>query len=320
METTSFISKLSKASTRFLSEAVEHSLACGRRTPADFIRHFPPGAIMSALETEPRIRAVFLTVLVGLRDKTALRTPSEDAGRLLQAALEEGDTDADGIARTFEPDHRVRFLDDSTLWAFVTEGEFWKVSRSKDAAAHKIAQAHLAYLIDRGLAHGLLSHTDLIEGISIELIAEKLPRAELAKVIRKALDIGHTGAPFKHVDLFDASPSSVLVDHIALPHIFESVILPVARAAGLVEASAGSAPWTRVEGTKVEGAKVEVKGKPEADGKKADAKVKADVEPAPFVDSAAPAAPGDDEPPTIPPGARVDAATGAAPPGETSLS
>lgn len=245
MDTTKFSSRLSKPAMRFLSEAVDHSLTCGRRTAADFMRHFPPSAIMSALEGEPRLRATFLTALVGVREKTALRTPAEDAGRLLQAAIEEGDADADGVARTFEPDHRVRYLDGRKLWAFLTEGDFWKVSRSKDAQGHKTAQAHLAYMLDRGLSHGLISHADLIEGISIELIAEKLPRGELAKILRKAIDVGATGAAFKHVDLFDAAPSQVLVDHVALPHVFESVILPVARTAGYIEASDRVAPITQ---------------------------------------------------------------------------
>ncbi len=240
MENVGFVSKLNKPSMRFLSEALEHSLSGGRRTPQDFIRHFPPSSIMTALDEQPRLRSSFLTLLVGLREKTALRTPSADAGRLLQSALEERDTDADAITRTFDPDDRIRFLDPKKLWAFLTEGEFWKVSRSKDSAGHKIAQSHLAYLVDRALAHGLASHADIIDGITIELLGEKLPRGELTKIIRRAIDVGRAGAPFKHAEILEATPSTVLVDHIALPLIFDSVVLPVARTAGYVDASSAS--------------------------------------------------------------------------------
>jgi hypothetical protein len=242
MDQAGFISKLYKPSLRFLSEVLEHSLTVGRRTPHDFIRHFPPSTIMASLDEQPRLRSIFLTTLVGLREKTALRTPSADAGRLLQAALEEHDTDAEAITRTFDPDDRVRFLDARKLWGFLTEGEFWKVSRSKDAAGHKLAQAHLAYILDRALAHGLASHADIIEGITIDLLGEKLPRGELTKIIRRAIDVGRTGAAFKHSEIFEATPSLVLVDHIALTLIFDSVILPVARLAGYVDVAAPAVP------------------------------------------------------------------------------
>jgi hypothetical protein len=235
MENAGFSSKLSTGELRFLAEALEHSFACGRRTADDFIRHFPPETIMDSLDQQPRLRATFLAVLVGLREKTAIRTPASDAGRLLQAALEEGDTDPEAIVSTFEPDDRIRFLPPTRIWAFLTEGEFWKVSRSKDSAGHKMAQAHLAYLLERALAHGLVSHTDVIDGISVELLADKLPRAELTKILRRALDLGRAGTAFRQADFYEATPATVLVDHVALPQIFDTVILPVARSAGYVE-------------------------------------------------------------------------------------
>lgn len=234
MENGGFVSRLNTAPARFLAEALQNSLLSGRRTAQDFIRHFPPAVIMASLDAQAPLRSTFLTVLVGLRDKTALRTPSADAGRLLQAALEEGDTDADAIVRTFDPDDRIRYLDAQKIWGFLLEGEFWKVSRSKDSAGHKIAQAHLAYLLDRGIAHALISHADVVENITIEMLGEKLPRLELSKLIRKALEVGRSGAAFKHAEILEATPASVLVDHIALPHVFESVIVPLARAAGYV--------------------------------------------------------------------------------------
>lgn len=227
-----FVSKLNTAPMRLLAEALEHSLVSGRRTPQDFIRHFPPDLIMSALEGQPRLRSLFLITLVGLREKTALRTPASDAGRLLQAALEERDTDPDSIVRTFERDDRIRYLDPQKVWAFLLEGEFWRISRSKDLAGHKVAQSHLAYLIERGIAHGLITHADVIDGITIEVLGEKLPRAELAKLIRRALDLGKAGHSFTHAEAFDAVPPTVIVDHIALNQVYESVILPLARAAG----------------------------------------------------------------------------------------
>jgi hypothetical protein len=236
-EQTFTISSLPTGSQRFLAEVLDHALAHGRRTPKDFIRHFSPDVIMMALDEAPQVRAIFLTVLVGVRDKTALRTSSQDAGRLLQAALEEDDCDAESIVDVFNPDDRIRYLDARKVWTFLMEGDFWKVSRSKDGAAHKVAQAHIAFMLDRGLAHDLITHADVFEGITLDVLAEKLPRSEMAKVLKKALAVGREGQPFLDRDLHSAVPSAVLADHIALPQLMDGVVVPMARAAGFVDKS-----------------------------------------------------------------------------------
>jgi hypothetical protein len=227
-----FVSSLTTGPTRFLAEVLENALRMGRRTATDFIRHFPPAAIMEALDAQPAIRSSFLTLLVGVREKTALRTPSGDAGRLLEAALNEGDCDAESVVSVFSPDDRIRYLDAKLVWSFLMEGEFWKVSRSKDSAAHKTAQAHIATMIDRGIAHGLHSHKDVVDGVTIDVYAEKLPRAELAKIIKSALTMGRDNHAYTERDLYGAVPASVLVDHVALPQVMETVVLPMAKKAG----------------------------------------------------------------------------------------
>lgn len=230
-----FVSSLPQSPARFLAEALDHALNNGRRSPADFIRHFPPSVVMGALDAVPQLRAIFLTMLVGVREKTALRTSAADAGRLLQAALEEDDCDAESIVEVFNPDDRIRYLDSHKVWAFLTEGDYWKVSRAKDAAAHKTAQTHIAYMLDRALAHGLVTHADIFSGITVEVLAEKLPRGEMAKIIKQALTVGRDGQAFTEKDLFVATPSTVLVDHIALPQIVDGVVMPMARKVGYVD-------------------------------------------------------------------------------------
>jgi hypothetical protein len=230
-----FVSSLSTGPQRFLAEALEHALSNGRRTPADFIRHFPPMAIMDSLDAVPEIRASFLTVLVGLREKTAIRTPSSDAGRLLQAALEEGDCDPEAIVSLFAPDHRIKYLEGRKIWLFLMEGEPWKVSRSKDAAGFKKVQHHMAYLIDRGIVHGLHSHQDVIDGITVEVLAEKLPRSELAKLVKRALTMGRENRSFTDREMTTAVPTPVILDHVPLPQVMDSVISPMARRANYVD-------------------------------------------------------------------------------------
>jgi hypothetical protein len=241
-----FVSKLQKGAARFLAETLEHALVNGRRTADDFIRHFPPGAIMTALDAVPKLRATFLVTLVGLKERTALRTSTSDAGRMLENALEEGDTDAQSVVTLFSPDDRIQYLDARRVWTFLLEGEFWKAPRSKDGGVYRIAQAHLAFMLDRALAHHLITHENVIDGISIEMIAEKLPRNDMARVFKGAIASGRAGKPFNDGDLYNAMTSGTLVDYVPLPHIMTSVIVPMASAAGFVEVvipkPEGSAP------------------------------------------------------------------------------
>ncbi len=230
-----FVSKLQKGPARFLAETLEHALANGRRTADDFIRHFPPGAIMTALDAVPKLRADFLVTLVGLKERTALKTSSSDAGRMLDNALQEGDTDAHSVVTIFSPDDRVQYLDARRIWAFLLEGEFWKAPRSKDGSVYRTAQAHIAFMLDRALAHQLISHEALVDGITIEMMAEKLPRNDMARIFKGALASGRGGKPFNDADLYNLMSSATLVDYVPLPHVMQTVVLPMASAAGLVE-------------------------------------------------------------------------------------
>jgi hypothetical protein len=237
-----FVSKLPKGPARFLAETLDHALVNGRRSAGDFIRHFPPSAIMTALDGAPNLRATFLITLVGLKERTALRTSSQDAGRMLQNALEEGDTDADSVVTLFSPDDRIQYLEARRVWTFLLEGEFWKAPRSKDGGVYKIAQAHIAFMLDRAIAHKLLTYENVIEGVTIDMIAEKLPRNDMARIFKGAITAGRTGKPFSDADLYTTMTSATLVDYVPLPHVMQTAILPMAQAVGFVDVQVPKPP------------------------------------------------------------------------------
>ena len=141
-----FASSLGEGRQRFLAQVVVHSLASVRRSPKDFIRHFPPKAIMLALASEPRLRANIAVPTIGLNEKVALKKSAESIGEDLQIAIDESVTDEESVVELFDPDDRVRYLDDKKLWAFVVEGDFWKAT-SAQAGAVAVAKAHLAYIV-----------------------------------------------------------------------------------------------------------------------------------------------------------------------------
>jgi hypothetical protein len=236
-------SKLGEGAQRFLAHAVENSLQVGRRTPDDFIRHFPPGAIMQGLRDQPQLRANILVIATGVRGKIALKKSAESCGNDLQIALDEGEADAETVVQLFDPDDRVRYLDAKALWSFLTEGKFWQIERDKDRTRHGVAAQHIAYMIDRALRDRLLSHRDVVDGITVGKLAELLPRPELAKIIAAALDQGHAQKAYVEQNLLAAAPSGTLVEHVPLSWIWEQVVVPkIAEALGIKQRPLVEAP------------------------------------------------------------------------------
>jgi hypothetical protein len=231
-----FTSKLGHGRERFLAHVVEYALQCGRRTAEDFIRHFPPAAIMAGLRDRPSLRANILVTTTGIKFRIAVKKSAESAGEDLQIALEEAETNPATVVSLFDPDDRVRHLSDKALWQFVTEDEFWNAP-SKDADASKSATEHVAFILDRALQDELITHRDIIDGISVHRIAKLLPRAELEKIIAAALTVGQKNKPFTEASLVDAVGSETLLAHVPLKDIWSSMIVPkIVEAHAFVEA------------------------------------------------------------------------------------
>jgi hypothetical protein len=219
-----FKSKLEHGRQRFLVYAIEHALEVGRRTPEDFIRHFPPKTIMEALAVRPDLRAGVLVPTTGLKMRIALKKTWQSAGDDLQSALDEGETKPSQIVEAFGVDDRVSYLDNKKVWAFIVEGQFWKVAPKDDKAAFGVAQQHIAYLLDRALLEGLVTARDVVDALGVTELCNRLPRSEMATLFTTALERGRAGTPFTDKDLLAALPPATLVQHVPLPHIVDTVL------------------------------------------------------------------------------------------------
>jgi hypothetical protein len=232
-----FESALTEGRDRFLAHVIEHGLSVGRRSPEDFIRHFPPQSIMQGLADKPELRAQILVEATGLKERIAARKPWDSAAQDLQIALTEGETSAAAILWGFHPDDRVRCLRRADLWAFIVEGDFWNADPSSPQFA--VAKAHIAFVLERALVDHLITHRDIVEGVTLREISTRLPKVELATIIERALDAGHRNMPFTEAELLGAFPPSVLADYVPLPRIWKGVVLPrIAERHGLVETAA----------------------------------------------------------------------------------
>ncbi len=82
------------------------------------------------------------------------------------------------------------------MWTFLLEGEFWKAPRSKDGGVYRTAQAHIAFMLDRALAHHLISHESVVDGITIEMIARGSPATTWRASSRAPSPRERAGKPF----------------------------------------------------------------------------------------------------------------------------
>lgn len=218
-------SQLSKGRERFLAHVIDHGFEVGRRSPEDFVRHFPPTLIMQGLKDQAKLRAEILVQATGVKEKVAIKKSWESCADDLQIALDENETTAGSVMKIFQLDDRVRYLDHKALWAYVTEGEFWKISpsRQKEYAA---AKSHMAFMLGRALEDKLVSHQDIVEGITVEELASRLPKSELGKIIKGALECGKRNAPFTETDLLGSMPPDVLVNYMPLFQVWDAIIEP----------------------------------------------------------------------------------------------
>ncbi len=222
-EAKSFVSGLGTGREGFHSEVTEYVLKIGERSAEDFIRHFSPNKIMQALATRPTERARIIAEATGVHDRVAHKMSPENSGEALEIALEEKVTTPADIVRLFQPDDRQRYLDRKALWKFAIEGEPWKVTSTQKAAFER-AKAVVAYVLQRALHNLLLSHDELIEALTVQRLAEHLPREQLANIISAAL---RRDEKFSEVELLEAVPPTVLVKHVPLEYIWQRAVVPL---------------------------------------------------------------------------------------------
>jgi hypothetical protein len=84
----------------------------------------------------------------------------------------------------------------------------------------------MAFMLGRALDDKLVSHQDIVEGITVEELASRLPKSELGKIIKGALECGKRNAPFTETDLLGSMPPDVLVNYMPLFQVWDAIIEP----------------------------------------------------------------------------------------------
>jgi hypothetical protein len=230
------LSELPDPRQRFLARVVDHTLDDGWRTAEDFLRHFPPSAIIESVATAAALRVKILVATTGTHEKIALKKSPASATEDLELALAENATTPEALVALYPADDKVRYLDPKKLWSFVVEDAFYRVSASEDATRHARAAARMWFIIDCALAEGILTLGDLTDGMTFDEIAASLPAAEIREVLKHALQIARAGAPLTEERFLAVVPLPSLVRHVPLDHTFQRVVVErIAVPAGFTE-------------------------------------------------------------------------------------
>jgi hypothetical protein len=234
-------SDLASTSSRFLSRALQHTLANAWQTSDDFLQHFGPDAIMQALADADELRSRLLVKLANVHERIASKKSISSAAEDLRLALGENVTSPDAVLELFPADDRVRYLKAPLLWRFMFEDKFYSTTPSDGESAHERAARRLTFLLSCGLEESLLSLQDVVDGIGLEKIAMLLPVDELRRVVTRAMQVGREKLPLDEERLFDVVPLPKLVGYVPLESIWQNVIVKrIAEPYGFVdESSAG---------------------------------------------------------------------------------
>src|SRR6187402_613261 len=217
-------SELPTGRERFLAAVLDFALVDGWRTAKDFLRHFSPRTLMDSLSRDDRLRAQVLMGTTRVNERLAMRKTLESAAEDLALALDAGLTDPDKLLALIPPDDRVRYLEASKLWGFLTEVEFWK-SEGTDTRDRERLVRRVTFIVERALEQGVLRLQDLADGIGFKRIASCLPRAELQKVVEHALSRAREGQRLTEEQLLEAVPLRALMTHVPLDHTWNEVIV-----------------------------------------------------------------------------------------------
>jgi len=267
-----FDSKLPTGRERFLAQVVVHALKDKWRSAEDFVRHFSPSDLVESLTDDDDLRAELLVRGAGVHERLAKKKSVASGSEDLSIALSEGVCSPADLLDIYKPDDRVRYLDHAKLWAFVTEEKFWKAAADAPGKASSVKRT--TFLIERALEQKLITLKGVVDALSIDAIANRVPENVLRKIVASALRLADKGSPLDAPALFNVTPLADLVSYLPQEEVWQNLVAPkLAEPNGLL--TPGGEPAARPAQKSSSEGKVAAKDKEKAKDKTEPSKPKA---------------------------------------------
>ena len=128
------------------------------------------------------------------------------------------------------------------LWSSVTARQYWLTASSAAPEQIEAAKRHVSFILDRALAHRLVSAREIVDRLSIAGIVAALPPTEIVRAFERALYDGEQGSVFTAAGLLGPSMHELLVAYFPVSELWSALIDPlVARRFAAPAAPAGFA-------------------------------------------------------------------------------
>ncbi|MFH1621282.1 MAG: hypothetical protein ABIB04_04330 [Patescibacteria group bacterium] len=210
-------------------------------TPTEFITFFPIDTVIMQLGHTPKLRASILTACVGMPMNTALNLSVQTTSKVLEAALEAGDTTPEKILEVFVPEACVLYLPWPDIAKFLLANTAWWNAQEGDGETWIHATTYTIDVITTALKLECLTTDQLRDWLGVEALTKHLLEYEnnepeeksnkgelLRQVTATAILYGAEGKPFTSEDLFTMVSPDTLHELMLVAELHQKVLLRLA--------------------------------------------------------------------------------------------
>jgi hypothetical protein len=167
--------------------------------PETFFEKIPARKLMLDLSERSALRGSILHKLRYDDEPICFELSAEACGEILEHLMAQGAVTPKDALNVMTPEKCARYLGHKQLWSIITARPFWKgIRRGVDPQILKAENECLTALLISALKHGLVTETDVVDGIGIGTLRGLLLSWQQDDLIQRMRE--HDGRDGKSLD------------------------------------------------------------------------------------------------------------------------
>ncbi len=159
-------------------------------------------ALMRSLSGSSALRGCILHKLRYDDEPISFDLPVEVCGDILHLLITQGMIKPEEVLNTMTPEQCARYLDHRLLWSFATARPVWHgIRKGVDPQILRAESDYLAVILFSALKHGLITETDVVDGIGVGELRKLLFSWQQEDLFDKIRESCGTGTSIDHVIL-----------------------------------------------------------------------------------------------------------------------